>query len=85
MPDQVKPDQKIRLLPELWAEIDKQTEIEGRKSRANMVEQLIKRGLDHQDSAYFRNKTIASTVSEVIKESKAKFGSISYDPKKIKL
>lgn len=73
MPDQVKPDQKIRLLPEVWAQIDEQTAIENRKSRANMVEVLIKRGLSHPDTLYFKKQQPKS-------ESAGKLGNISFDP-----
>lgn len=74
MPDQVKPDQKIRLLPEVWSQIDEQTAIENRKSRANMVEVLIKRGLSHPDTLYFKKQQQKG-------ESAGKFGNISFDPR----
>lgn len=74
MSDQVKPDQKIRLLPEVWAQIDEQNKIEGRKSRANMVEILIKRGLNHPDTLYFKKQQPKT-------ENTGKLGNITFDPK----
>lgn len=78
MSEQVKPCQKVRLTPELWAQIDKQAAVEER-SRNKMIELLIRRGLGDGIQAVIKGSDIKTMPT------KATFGNISYDPNKIKL
>lgn len=79
MPEQVKPCQKVRLVPDLWDEIDKRAAIEER-SRNKMIELLIRRGL----KVTYIECELSNDV-KIEKTNKASFGGISYDPNKIKI